>query len=525
MIRSGALEGPEVERFQREARAAARLHHPHIVPIYGVGWLDGRPCYTMPLAGGSLAQQRGRFVQDPRAAAALLEKVARAVHHAHQRGVIHRDLKPGNILLDEDGEPLVSDFGLAKLLDASAPPTRSGAVLGTPAYMAPEQAAGRGATAASDVWSLGVILFELAAGSRPTAEGPEPPRLRALRPDLPPELETVTRRCLERRPEDRYASAAALADDLGRWLAGRPIEATPPPWNRRASRLLAGAGARLALGALLLAVGAFLVGAAFWMGPASPGGAGRPPDEPPEKAEARRRRLALEEQQRRLDDGLPATLVDPDGRVRWYRWATQRDRAALAPSSAGCLRLQSYEDACLLELLPGLRRERFTLSAKVQIDHLGPAGRVGLYWWGEETPDEVGRVHRFASLHLAETNRGADGLGALALVHYQEPHPQRESGAEPLLVFSKLPRPELFQPHQLTVQVAPEELKGFWDDKPIGVVSRRRLDLTLRAWEPALKPGAGPPPRPPDFHGRVGLFLVNAQARFRDVVLTPEPDR
>jgi formylglycine-generating enzyme required for sulfatase activity len=175
-----------------------------------------------------------------------MEKVARGVQHAHARGLLHRDLKPANILLDESAEPKVSDFGLARFLDAGTTQTRSGAVIGTPAYMAPEQAAGQAKQVgvASDVWALGVILYELLTGQRPfhgedaeevlrriRREEPTPPR--RLRPEIDGALEAVVLKCLEKEPGHRYASAEALADDLGRWLRGERPHARPAGWTSR----------------------------------------------------------------------------------------------------------------------------------------------------------------------------------------------------------------------------------------------------------------------------------------------------
>src|ERR1700722_4982784 len=155
MIRSGASKGPEVERFQREAQAAARLRHPNIAPIYAIGFHDGHPCFTMPLIeGGTLAQHVKRYQQDARAAVTLMAKVARAIDAAHRAGVIHRDLKPANILLDAGGEPLVADFGLAKLTEGDAEATYSGDLVGTPAYMAPEQSTSQRVSPATDVWAM-----------------------------------------------------------------------------------------------------------------------------------------------------------------------------------------------------------------------------------------------------------------------------------------------------------------------------------------------------------------------------------
>jgi tetratricopeptide (TPR) repeat protein/TolB-like protein len=265
-----------VARFRREAETASRLEHPNIVPIYQVGeTADGFPFYTMKLATeGSLLQARNSLLGDPRRCAGLMVKVARAVHFAHQNGVLHRDLKPGNILLDAHGEPLVSDFGLARCEAVSSYLTRSLASFGTPGYMAPEQADGPAAhlTRAADVYSLGAILFELLSGRTPfvgenafavmkrSAQEPAP-KLRSIAPKADRDLEIICERCLEREPTDRYESAAELADDLQRWLDDRPIAASAPGvvlrtrrWVRR-NRMLA---------ASIAALGILVMGSILW---------------------------------------------------------------------------------------------------------------------------------------------------------------------------------------------------------------------------------------------------------------------
>ena len=269
-----ALQGDSdhvVARFRREAETAARLDHPNIVPIYQVGeTADGFPYYTMKYApAGSLLQARSPLLQRPRQSVELMVKVARAVHYAHEKGVLHRDLKPGNILLDSHGEPLVSDFGLARCEATSSYLTRSLASFGTPGYIAPEQADGPAAqlTATADIYSLGAVLFELLTGRPPfvgdnafavmkqSSEQPAP-KVRTLARHVDRDLETICARCLEREPADRYQSAANLADDLQNWLDDRPIAARPSGvwlrsrrWTRRNRRLAALLAAFCLLGA------------------------------------------------------------------------------------------------------------------------------------------------------------------------------------------------------------------------------------------------------------------------------------
>jgi WD40 repeat protein len=240
MILAGEhADADRLARFRAEADAIARVQHPHIVQIYEVGQHEGLPFLSLEyVSGGSLAQQLAGTPQPPRPAAALVEKLARAVHHAHQHGVVHRDLKPANILLTADGTPKITDFGLAKQerLDL----TVTGAVLGTPSYMAPEQAAAdrQAVGPAADVYALGAILYELLTGRPPfqaatpldtlqQVVGQEPVPPSQLQPGTPRDLGTICLKCLHKETGRRYASAADLADDLRAFLDGRPIQARP----------------------------------------------------------------------------------------------------------------------------------------------------------------------------------------------------------------------------------------------------------------------------------------------------------
>lgn len=268
MLLPHQLGSPDVaQRFELEAAALAELDHPGILPVYQSGTHDGMPFFTMKLAlGGTLAARRDRLAGQWRTIAETVSEAAGAVHYAHEHGVLHRDLKPGNILFDERGRLYVSDFGLAKLLGTASSLTRSIDLLGTPHYMAPEVAEGsaRQATIASDVYSLGAILFELLAGRPPFEAEGMPALLRKIAEEepawpagtenrIPRDLQVICRKCLAKEPARRYASARELAEDLGRFLRGDPILARPLPaaallarWCRQ-NPLTAGVSAALVL--------------------------------------------------------------------------------------------------------------------------------------------------------------------------------------------------------------------------------------------------------------------------------------
>ena len=536
-IRSGPqAHTEEVERFYREARAEAQLDHPHIVEVLDIGQAGDEHYFAMAFAtGDSLARCRDRFHADPRQAAELLEKVARAVQFAHDKGIIHRDLKPSNVLLDEHAEPLVADFGLARFLDSDVDLTRTGQPLGTPAYMAPEQADGR-ATAQSDVWALGVILYELLTGQRPFAgrtgtevthriRTADPPRPRALRPGLDRGLETIILKCLEKEPARRYPSAEALADDLARWRRGEPVVARPEGWPRRLWRAvrqrLWKATVALVFGCLLIA--AVAVALHF-----------SDPDRP------------VKQMQRQLAAGQAVTLIGETGPPRWSRLhAIPLEAAGVqltgkeVQSATGArdkpFAMSSFEPS-LLELLPDPQLPRYRFRAEVQHKSGDGFGVVGIYFAYSQCVTAKGVEHCFWVLDFNDMqgfNRFRDAQGrelqevALRCKRY------RPWGEAPVCKLSITPGPQWkhFTPavpppgpaqtwRQLAVEVTPEKVRALWEGEAIGEISGEQLrkvsrDILTEPRDP-IDPPAGDAPGV-----ALGLYVHRSTAAFRSVVIEP----
>src|SRR5882757_3714259 len=273
-----------LKRFRLEAEAAARLEHPGIVPIHEVGERDGSCYFSMKFVeGGQLDEVARREPMPIRRAVELITKVARTVHYAHEHGILHRDIKPGNILLDAKGEPHLTDFGLARLVESESSVTHTLDILGTPSYMAPEQAVGNNTAVsnATDVYGIGAVLYQLLTGHPPFAGGAtyetirllldtEPRQPRLLNPKIDRDLSTICLKCLEKDPKRRYSSALALAEDLERWLKHEPIRARRTGVFTRTAKWVRRNPTTTVLMAALVGLAAAIVGVMVWKSESPP---------------------------------------------------------------------------------------------------------------------------------------------------------------------------------------------------------------------------------------------------------------
>jgi serine/threonine-protein kinase len=381
MLITGAHAGPqERARFQREAEAEPSLRHANIVQVYDVGDHEGWPYFTMELLeGGSLAQSLAGTPQPARPTAALVTTLAEAMQVAHRGGIVHRDLKPANILLTVEGTPKVADFGLARHSDGEPALTQTGARIGTPSYMAPEQMIGKTGTIgpAVDIYALGAILYETLTGRPPfrgetaaeterqvtSAEPVSPSR---LNPKVPRDLETICLKCLSKEPGQRYASAAALAEDLTRFSEGRPIHARPVGWASRSWRWCR----RNPTGAGLLATALVLIGLA------SGGGMWLVQQRAERRAEAARHDAEL-----RNDVGTAVALaVSLRKAFRFHeaRELLEQARQRLGPSGPDDLRRRVDQGRADLDLAEHLDAARFLGATPVE-GKFDPAGAEPLY--------------------------------------------------------------------------------------------------------------------------------------------------
>jgi serine/threonine-protein kinase len=501
----GPVSSKLTQRFYREARVIAQLRHPNIVPIYGMGLHEGQHCFTMPLVpGGSLAQHKARYYDDLRAAAALVEKIARAVAAAHARGIVHRDLKPANVLLDENGEPLVADFGLAKAPDGNADLTSFG-LLGTPAYMAPEQAAGHAwrVTAASDVWALGIILYELTTGQRPfvgqsAAEvteqvltgDPAPPR--KLRAGMDVELEAFILKCLAKEPAERYPSAGALADDLEHWLRGEPTRVRPLPWYGQVWRGVKRRPVQFVVAAALLAL---LLAIAYKVSFPEP--------------DVR----TWKEVERLLEAGeeveLLSPLLSPSGLPPWSKWRV--GKGSLAPSSDGDGSfVASTREVALVEVLADPKWESYSFTVTVR-QELASTGEVGLYFFHHADAAGEGAVdHSFCAWTFADEGLQA-GKTACNFFRLHEPFLRKQVRSR------EAPFPVVKHSwHTLSVEVRPTGTRLFFDGAPAHELTGSELVRGAKALQAdELFPALTPPPL--SRRGGLGLYLSQTTASFQHV--------
>jgi formylglycine-generating enzyme required for sulfatase activity len=401
LVRAGAhAAAEELVRFRQEAELVARLDHPNIVQIYDIGAQAGNSYLALEyLAAGTLARRLGGTPLPPKEAAGLVETLARAVHYAHQKGVIHRDLKPSNILLDESGVPKITDFGLARRVETDSGLTRTGAVMGTPSYMAPEQAEGKKDIGpAADIYALGATLYDLLTG-RPPFRGasiadtifqvlhhdPVPPR--RLQPTVPRELQIVCLKALQKQPGQRYPSALALADDLHRFLTDQPILARAPSLADRAGKAIRrNRTAVLAAGAAAV-VGLAVIAGLLWSA---------------ERSRARQIAVLVADGEAELALGVGATDAAADP---YFESAAQKFAAALAIDP----KARATEDALINVYLQRCRRalDRGDHSAaRVLLLPLKNQDRTGRFT-AEVTELET-RIRGHGSWHVATSPPGAD---------------------------------------------------------------------------------------------------------------------
>lgn len=517
------------QRFLNEVRTLARLDHPNIVRVLAHDFQRAVPYFTMEyVGGGTLAQkvtQEGPLA--PQEAARLIAIVARAVHEAHCVGILHRDIKPGNILLTESGVPRLSDFGLAKRTDQDLELTTGDGPLGTLSYMPPEQTHRGPIDGRADVYGLGATLYHLLTG-QPPFSGPqpeilrrlalEPPeRPRRLRPQIPLELEAVCLKCLEKRPEDRYPSALALAEDLERFLGGQlPLAPRLTRW-RRLRRWVADHRLRLTGTAAALAVIFGLVAAA------APKTVPHPVL-PPDPTDLIRRELRA---------GQPVTLVGPTGAPRWHRWHLDVAEFGGSPTGDQTCYFRT-PDNVLLELLDDPGVDSYTVSAELRlVSPITPNGyHLGVYYGRHPQPQPDTRDFFYAVKYweVAGKARPQDVPGQVRVLEAFWKKQEADAwinthtidfAAQPLPFIPLWPGPW----RKVAIHVTPESLTADWADAP-DQPSRELVRLVangdhfLQLWpnRPPLRRNM-----PANWSSRAGLgiWAWNCAACIRNVVITP----
>jgi eukaryotic-like serine/threonine-protein kinase len=529
------------ERFATEARALGRIQHPNIVQIYEIGEEDGCPFFSMEfLEGGSLAARIEREVPAAEEAAQITETLATAIEAAHQAGVLHRDLKPANVLLGRDGTLKVTDFGLAKQIEDDSGQTPSGAVLGTPSYMAPEQARGqnREVAATTDVYALGATLYELLTGVPPfrgptqldtvlMVLGREPVPPSRLRPGLSRDLEAVCLKCLQKSPARRYPSAQALADDLGRWLRGESTEARPLGRLARVWRGIRRARAVLAIVGLMAVVA--LSTAVVLHG-------GKREEEQPTVPDPD---APLREIEQTLASGQAATLIGESGPPRWHRWTDFAGTITRPVILDGAFTFDA-RPACYLELLPRLPCERYRFRAEIRHESRIPRtlGEVGLYFGYREYVLTGGqKAFRSYLVHFMDADGQLNPGRPEAYIALEDevvtwrPNDVPRGSHSPVGSITFDPARTLPGPwRQVIVEVTPRSIRGLWASgmtmRPFVTLSEKKLALgTQRRQKEVsakrLAPGTDLVLEGFDPHAGLGLYASQSIGAFRNVVIEP----
>jgi Protein kinase domain len=513
------------QRFQREVQVLFDLRHEHIIRLHDNEIAAGY--YTMELlTGGSLRDKKDRF-KDPHEAAKVVEKIARGVQAAHTAGIVHRDLKPANVMLNNKGEPVVADFGVARFLTGKNL-TETGRRLGTWSYMAPEQLQGppERIQAQSDVWALGVILYELVCARLPFVAEPspgnvllqavilteDPPDPTRLCPGLPRDLETIILKCLRKEAKDRYQSAEQLADDLDNWLAGKPIRARPEGWVRwtwrKTLQLNGKIGCQIAFVVILLgfAVMLLLIAQGFL--------APRPGDTSP---------IA-----RPSND--PIRWLDKPESPAGNGW--NGPGGTMSRLDQGELRLEMPKKGLgLWEFTDTVPWERYRFSVTVQ--QIGTTGTVGVYLdCGQAQPDDGARW--FLELSYAERNESPlpmTGWGKKAQAALFCRRIVRANGnSNPNLNVNKILLTPQFFPaaegtlRRLQLEVTREAVAAFWDRPTPFVIAHRSTEID-QAWKTLeeIPPPQVSPWSLPGSTERVGLLCEGATCVFSDAVIEPLP--
>ncbi len=523
MRQSKTLEANEYKRFERECATMASLNHPNIMPILDHGYCKGVPYIVMPyIQGGTLLQRRMAYLSDLRGGAVILEKVVRAVAYAHQHGVLHRDLKTNNIMMKDRHEPLVSDFGLAKRIDLDPLVTKSGEVLGTMAYMPPEQASGRhpnDVNEQSDVWSLGVILYEVLCGELPFRENRHSPLAILIMTETPvapnilnhridSRLEAIILRCLEKDRSQRYRTAAALADDLADWIRLQPHKDSSKKQKplRRASRRNRSPRQMLSLVLLMLLV---LIGSLLLIG-------GKrfswKMDDNDAQIAAR-----FQELREQLDQGRPVVLIDEEGQPQAYQITLNPKELEMHQRDGFFVQITGR---AIIELLPAPMPPAYRLKADVKHVSGKRGSGVGLITGYELYQTDLGKEHFGSTIEL-QNFRLPTRVCQMNILRILEAVDQHyfESSYVKLEVRQNAALQLPLDWYQVSMDVTPTSTTVSWNGIHIGQV-KREFDLFKTPHDKIPMPLVDLSKVIPSTGG-VGLFLSNAAGHFRNVVIEP----